>query len=201
MEIQLQELITKIKDEGVLTAKAEAEAVIAKANSEAKAIVERANAQAKEALEAVKKAEATALQRQEEALAQASRDLLLSVRQNLSDLFTVALGAATKEVTTGSLEDLIKAALSTLDKDNGYEITLSGADADKMGAALKAKFASMFKDGLDIKVSAAIDNGFRLAVKDGSAAYDITNEAIVNNLKYFLNPKLAEEFKKVTGTV
>jgi len=201
VEIQLQELITKIKDEGVLTAKTEAEAIIAQANAEAKAIVDKANQQVKEALEEVKKAEEIALQRQQEALAQAGRDLILSIRQKLFNSFDMALTAATKEVTVNSLEELIKVALGSLDKESGYEIDISNADADKMYTALKAKFADMFKGGLDIKASSTIDSGFRLGVKDGSALYDITDEAIVSNLKHFLSPKLAEDFRKATLVV
>jgi V/A-type H+-transporting ATPase subunit E len=199
MEVQLQELIGKIKDEGINAAKAEADRIKAEAEAEAKKIISDAESKSKSAMEAVKKEEAMALERQHEALVQASRDLLLNVSNKITAIFDAALGKGVSDVAEKDLETLIKNVLSSLDSSKGYELVLSEQDAKKFGAALKDKFSQLVKGGVEVKPSRSVNAGFRIGEKDGSVFYDITTEAIVENLGAYLNPKLAEEFKKAAG--
>jgi V/A-type H+-transporting ATPase subunit E len=196
MEVQLQELIDKIKIEGVSVAKTESERIKKEAEIEAKNIIATAELKAKEVLATIKQEEELACSRQNAALIQAGRDLLLNVSNSLVSLFNVALGKALSENLQGNLEGIIKNILSSLDSSKGYEIVLSEADCAKLADALKAKLATGFKNGIEVNASRSVSAGFRIGEKDGAVFYDITNEALVQNLANYLNPKLAEEFKK-----
>ena len=83
MEVQLQELVDKIKKDGVAAADEKAAEIIKAAEEKAKNIIEKAEA---EAQESIKKAEAEALRFQkaaESSIDQAGRNTLISFRQGL----------------------------------------------------------------------------------------------------------------------
>ena len=48
------------------------------------------------------------------------------------------------------------------------------------------------KRDANVKLDSKIGSGFRISVQGDSVSYDITDEAIIDALKIFLNPKVAE---------
>ncbi|MCC7107588.1 MAG: V-type ATP synthase subunit E, partial [Chloroflexi bacterium] len=93
MELQLQELLDRIKREGVEAARAEAEKIVAQAGERAASLVQEAE---REAQGIVARARADAARAEESgkaALVQASRDQLLAFREGVQALLDTLVRA------------------------------------------------------------------------------------------------------------
>jgi V/A-type H+/Na+-transporting ATPase subunit E len=195
MEIQLQELIDKIKKDGIESASTEATKIKSEAEAEAGRIVAAAK---KEAAEIVSHGKTDA-ERFEKAgvaaLDQASRNLVLSFKgeiQSLLDKLTAEAvsSAYSADVIKGILPDLIKNW--TAKNTDSISVLLSEGDLKKLEASLKSQLASALKGGVELKAGKNLDGGFHIAEKDGSAYYDFSVQAVAKLLSAYLNPRLAE---------
>jgi V/A-type H+-transporting ATPase subunit E len=201
METQLQNIIDKIHDEGVKEAENRARKIVESAEKQAREKVDHARAQAEQI---VKEAEEEAAKHKaagEAALKQASRDLLLSVRTELTSLFETvqkeAVGnALTPERMASVIADMVQ-AWSTSGSDQ-FEVLVTEKDRDGLESALRSALAEKLQKGVDVRPVRGIAAGFRIGTKDGSAYYDFTDEALVQLLSAFLNPRLTELMKSAT---
>ena len=198
MDIQLNELIEKIKKEGIESAQAGASRLKADAEAEAKKIIENAKREAESIIANGK----TDAERSEKAgiaaVEQASRNLVLAFRgeiQGLLDkLIAEAVGSSySADVIKGILPDLIKNwAVKNTDS---LSAVLSEGDLKKLDDSFKSRLASTLRGGVDIKAGKNLDGGFHIVEKDGSAFYDFSAEAVAKMLSAYLNPRLAETLK------
>jgi len=198
MDIQLQELIEKIKKEGIESAQAGAAKLKADAEAEAKALIADAKRQAAGIIAQAK----TDAERSEKAgisaVEQASRNLVLAFKGEIQGL----LDKLTAEAVSSSYSaDVIKGILPDLVKNwavkntDSLTVILSEGDIKKLDDAFKSKLASALKGGVEFKAGKNLDGGFRIAEKDGSAFYDFSAEAVAAMLSAHLNPKVAEILK------
>ena len=198
MEIQLQELIDKIKKDGIESASREAVKVKRDAEAEAARIIAAAQ---KEAADIVSKGKTEAEGSEKAgkaALEQASRNLILAFRGQIQDLLVKLVAETVSsfysvDVVKEILPDLIKnwAAKNT----DSLSVLLSEGDLKKLDEAFRAKLVSTLKGGVELKPDKTIGSGFRIAEKDGSAFYDFSSEAVAAMLSAYLSPKLAETLK------
>ena len=72
---------------------------------------------------------------------------------------------------------------------------LSEDDWQKVQSAVMDQMSAELKKGVDIKPSAQLEAGFRIAEKDGSAFFDFTDRGLTEFLMVFLNPRVAELLK------
>jgi V/A-type H+/Na+-transporting ATPase subunit E len=195
MEIQLQELIDKIKKDGIESASADAAKIKSEADAEAGRIIAAAK---KEAAEIVSRGKTDA-ERFEKAgvaaLEQASRNLVLAFKGEIQALLDklsaeTVHSAYSSDVIKGILPDLIKnwAAKNT----DSVTVLLSEGDLKKIEAALKSQLVSALKGGVEIKAGKNLVGGFHIVEKDGSAYYDFSAQAVAKLLSAYLNPRLAE---------
>jgi V/A-type H+-transporting ATPase subunit E len=201
MDVQLQELIDKIKTEGIKSAEQEsarvlreaehkANDIIAKAHDEASAIVAKAN-------EEVKRFEQTA----KDAVAQAGRNTILSLRARITELFDALIAEQTREAFTPKvLEEAIVSLIKAWSKEQvtNLQILLSASDLKKLEKQLKSRLAAELKKGVELKPFPEIKAGFRIAMEDGSAYYNFTDQGIAEILAEYLNPKIAEIVEEAT---
>jgi V/A-type H+-transporting ATPase subunit E len=199
MDIQLQELIEKIKKEGIESAQTEAAKLTAGAEAEAKKIISSAKQEAN-AIIAQGKADA---ERSEKAgiaaLEQASRNLVLAFRGEIQELLNkLAANAAASSYSTDALKEILPDLIKNwaVKNTDSLSVLLSEKDLEKLDGAFKARLASTLKGGVELKVGKNIDSGFRIAEKDGAVFYDFSAEAVANLLSAYLNPQLAETLKQ-----
>jgi len=193
-DVQLKELIDAIQRDGVDKVRLESETLLKQAGEQAGAIVAAAQAQA-DALLAKARQEQERLERSgRESLKQASRDLLLGVRKQLQALFSALL----KEKSRDALQDKeITAAIAAMianwapERQDKIEILLPQKNFDALAKALRGSLAGKIAAGIEIKASAEVASGFRVAEKDGHAFYDFSAASIAESLALFLNPVLA----------
>lgn len=193
MDVQLKELIEKIKSEGVKTAEDQAAEIIRKAEQKAETIVANAESQARTARE---KASADAARFEatgKEALKQAGRDLIISTNKKLEKIFSRLLKNEVDDVLKGSfLESVIMTVVKNWKNDlNDMSVLLPVSELKKLESGLKNKISKEIKGDLEIKPLSGIDSGFRISSKNGSAYFDFTGEGISGLLSELLNPGIA----------
>jgi V/A-type H+-transporting ATPase subunit E len=197
MDIQLHELIEKIKKDGIESASEEAGKLKQQAENEAKRIVEAAK---KEAGEIIAQAKLDAERTERAGIAavgQASRNTVLGFKSKIQEL----LDAVTKKEVSAAFDDnTLKSVLPDLLKgwvSKGEELALilPQGDLSKVEAFLKDKLAVELKKGVELKADRGLESGFKISNKDGSAYYDFSADAVTELLSAYLNPRLAETLK------
>ena len=194
MDVQLKELIDKIKIDGVKSAEENAARIITEAEDQASVIVGKAQVDA-DSLRETAKADAEKTERSgREALRQAGRDLLLTVKSEIEALFGKVLETETgKALNNDLLAEVVTAAVKSLsESDKGsIEVLVPERQLSELEADLVSKLGSEISTGLEIKPFKGLDAGFRISRKDGSAFYDFSEKEIAVMLGRFLNPGLA----------
>jgi len=202
MEIQLNELIEKIKKEGIESARTEAATIRADAEALAEKLINDAKREAETIIAQAEEEAARSQKAGIAALEQASRNLVLAFKgeiQGLLDNLTAEAVASsyTADVIREILPDLIKNWAA----GNADSLTalLSERDLKKLDDAFKTMLASALKGGVEIKAVKKLDAGFHIVEKDGLAFYDFSAESVAAMLSSYINPKLAEILKKSEG--
>jgi V/A-type H+-transporting ATPase subunit E len=202
MDIKLNELIEKIKQDGIAATHAETARIKADAEADAKRIIEEAK---KEAVATVAKAKETIEQDEKAsilALEQASRNLILAFKGEIQSILD---NLTAKAVASSYSADVIKEILPDLIKNwadkktDSLTVLLSEEDLNKLTDASKTMIVSALKEGVEIKTAKKLDRGFHIVEKDGSAFYDFSAESVAAMLSVYLNPKLAEILKRTSG--
>jgi len=199
MEIQLQELIDKIKKDGIESASAEAAKVKRVAEDEAARLITAAK---KEAADIVGKAKADA-DRSEKAgiaaLEQASRNLVLAFKGEIEALLgRIVVQAAASAYNEDTLKSLLPGLLKAWVTGSGtdsLDLLLAENDLDKIKSWAANALSEEMKKGLELKSDRNLGAGFKIAFKDGSAYYDFSAESVAELLSAYLNPYLADILK------
>ena len=183
MELQIQDLVSSIRKDGIDAANAEAEAIISEAKKKAEMIIADAKAEAKNIQETSEKEinilkESAALSAE-----QAKRDAMLAFKNEVQAEFEKILSAKIKNnLSDAALGKLIQAVVADEDVQN-YSVEVA-----EVSDSLKAELAEEIKNGLEIKPTKSVRAGFRLAAKDGSGYFDCSDEEIMPMLMpYFRN--------------
>jgi len=199
MEIQMQELIDKIKKEGIESASEESARIKNEAAEEASRIIAAAQ---KEAADIVDRGKADA-ERSEKAgkaaLEQASRNLLLAFKMEVQSLLDkVCVQAAASAYSEDTLKKVLPELLKAWGAKSGTDsinLLLTEADLGKLKSWATGALDAELKKGLELKSDRNLSAGFKIANKDGSAYYDFSAESVAELLSAYLNPQLAELLK------
>lgn len=194
MDAQLQDIIDKIHQEGVKSAEEKAAQIIKEAKKKAASILVDSRKEAESIISDATAEADRARSSGEAALAQAGRDLVLSVRSEISALFQRLVAEEAGAGLSPERMGEIVAALITK-WGGGAEILVAEKDVKALESALTAKLAKAFKSGVTVRPLKTISAGFRIGRGDGSVHYDFSDESIAEMLSQYLNPKLAEVMK------
>lgn len=195
MDVQLQELIDKIKKDGVASAEEQAAKIIAEAEAKAASIVNDAKSQA-ESIEKEAKASSERFQKaSEDAVKQASRNLLISFRDGINAQLKAIVQDETaktysKDLLAKLIPETVKAWAAKAETSD-LAVLLSKADLDALESGLKGALKDKIAKGMEIKADASLASGFRIGLKDGSAYYDYSAESVADLFAAYLNPKIA----------
>lgn len=196
MSVKLDSLIEKIKADGVDAAKAEADKILSEAKKEAESIVKKAEDKAEDFRKAAE-ADAQAYQKNSEAaIQQAARDTVLVMKEKITNMlenaFVANIDGSLDEAFT---KDLIVKLVETWAKGDEVDVLVNEIDADKLLAEVRKSLSADLKDTVDVKLDKKMSKGFRIGKKGGNLFYDFTDESILESLRLFLNPKIAELLK------
>lgn len=200
MDIQVQDLIEKIKKDGVAAAEKSASEVKAQAQSEAEKIIANAKEEADKIIKAAKDETARMEKASEDAIRQASRNLVLSFRDSITrELSAIVTSESEKAYSSDLLTKLIPETVKAWTANteaSEVSVLLNEKDLKSLESNLKAALKAEISKGLTLKVDSSINSGFRIGVKDGAAFYDFSAEAVAELFSAYLNPRVASIMKE-----
>jgi V/A-type H+-transporting ATPase subunit E len=200
VEIQLQELIDQIKKDGVEAAETQAEAILTAAKAEAEKIISDAKAQAEKLVLDAKAENEKTVKSGEDALRQASRNLLISFRESVTKELKAILGESVSSVySSDALAGIIVNLVEGFKNNAAAEditIVLGSEDLKKIEDTVLSALKEKALSGVTLKANDNFDGGFRIAVNDGGAYYDYSAEAVTDMLSNYLSPKIAALMKE-----
>ena len=200
MEIQLQELIDQIKNDGVAVAEIEAKSIVDAAKAEADRLVADAQAQADKILANAKAENERMVKSSEDAIRQAGRNLLISFRDSVARELKAIVGENINAVySSETLAQLIVNVVECwANRPDAEEISviLNTDDLKALESTLLAALKDRMLKGVILKANDNFDGGFRISVNGGGAYYDYSSEAVVDMLSNYLSPRVAELLKE-----
>jgi V/A-type H+-transporting ATPase subunit E len=195
MDIRLQELLEKIRKDGIEAAESDAAKLLAETEEKRKTLLADAEREAKAIREKAKADAARFEEAGKASLQQASRNLIISFRTEIAAVLAAIVHTDTEKAFSGQvLEAAIPAVLSAW-KEKGVEdmtVLLPPAELAKLENSLRKKLDAELKKGVELKPFSGIKAGFRIVEKDGSAYYDFSADAFAEMLSQYLNTRLAE---------
>lgn len=182
MELQIQDLVTSIRKEGVEAAKAESEKIIAKAKEDANAIIADAKAQAEKTVEDASKEISVLRQSARVSAEQAKRDAMLSLKKEVQETYGQLLKKSVSKAVSDEklLAQLIVAAVE------GQDASKYTAEIAKVSDKLNSELSDLLKKGLVLKPVRDLEAGFRLVSNDGSGYLDCSDEELSSIVAHFM---------------
>ena len=199
MTEDLQQLLDRIRREGVEKAEAEAKAIVEAARKEASEITARAKADADATRRDAEKDAKSFISRAEQQVRQSVRDLNLQVAQDLEKLVIGLLGddvrgaMADRETVSKWIGQAVDAYLKGGEK--GIEVELGGK-AVEWTEAIRAQLRDKAAQGVSVEASRAFPDGFTIRLSGGRVEQCFTAEAVTDALASLLRPQIAGLLKK-----
>lgn len=200
MDIQLQELIDKIKKDGVASAEAQAAEIVKAAEEKAKSIADEAEKKSNDMIKNAKAEIARLEKASEDALSQASRNMLLTFRESLvQELDRLIKDETEKAYSQETLKKLVPETVKAWSRNadaSELSVLLSEKDLKNLEAELKGALKAEIAEGLEIKSDKSVSGGFRIGIQNGAAYYDYSAESVADLFSAYLNPRVASIMKK-----
>ncbi len=203
MAMDLKNLIEKVKKDGIEEAERQKSEILKKAEEEAAQIKNEAEKEKKSILDKAEK-EAEKMQKNaEDAMKQAARDLILSLRDRITVLFDgVVKHKVSEELGSDNLKEIvITLAEKFIESEGGpTEILLNEQQKKDLEESLLSSFQKKLSEGVEIKADKDLKNGFKIGKKGTHSFYDFSDEAVSEAFYRFLNPMIRELLKKESGS-
>jgi len=202
MAEELQHLIERIQREAVDTGEQQAGKIVAQARDKAAAMVKEAEVKAAAILEKAQKDSEQFTQRGQQALAQSSRDLLITVGQGVEKIFQQLVTQSVDQALSGSdlqhiLTRVVEAYLKEGSHGQPLEVLLSKADKSALEGFFRQRFAEALGKGLELNADARLVKGFKVRLREKHIEHDFSRESIAEAVSVFLRPILAETVYKI----
>jgi V/A-type H+-transporting ATPase subunit E len=199
MEVKIDQLIEKLKKEGVEGAQKSADEVLANARKEADDIVANAKKKADQLVaDAGKKAE-TFEGNSKLAIQQAARDGELLLKGRITALFDRVFKQSVAETMDAAFLKELIVKIAARSGEGDLEVELSAADLKALESTLLSGMKREIKQGIDLKASNDLAGGFHIGLKGNDVYYDFSDESIAEILKKALNPRLKEILESSNG--
>jgi len=188
MAQQIQELVASIRKDGIEVAQQEAHAIVEEAKAQAAEILAKAKKEHDGLLSKAEREIATKEQSARASLAQASRDVQISMRDALTaQLDRILVDTVSKALSSKDVVSLIKTVVTLAGTPETKILEMNKTEFEALGESLKASLADELKKGLEIRPVMAVDGGFKLAEKDGTSFFDFTGAETAALLKPYLS--------------
>lgn len=211
----VQQLIDRLRDEGVATGQTEAEKILSEARVKAMETLDQAKAESKKIL-ADARAEAKSMQEDgKAALELACRDVVLKVREACYEEFKTRLNRLVKH----KLEDpklleqmILELAADVRPKNDGKQIRLLlpnthvsedelqkevvNAQPGSLASFVLGLTADILREGLSFSVSNDAHSGIKLQIVEDDVQLELSDETITTVLLEYLVPRYRALLKK-----
>jgi len=196
MNQNLQELTEKIYKEGVGKAETQGKRIIDQAKVEAEEIIQKAEAKAASLIEHAERESSDLRIKNESEMRLASRQALGTLKQQITDLLIhEAFSDPVKEAYSDEafikqiIEKLIDSWMAHFGQEERLSILLPEKDFESLQSFFNNKVDAVLKEGVTIKPSGQIKNGFQLSPESGRFKVSFTTEDFENYFKTFARPR------------
>lgn len=196
MDVQLQELVDRIKKDGVASADAEASRIRQEAQKEAEHILKNAKAEAEKMIQEAQKDADRLESAAVSSIKQSGRNILISFRDSVTaEISTLIKNGVSSALSADTLKELVPSVVKAWASRSSVDdlaVLLSKEDMTKLESSLVSTLKAEISAGLELTSDGSLSSGFRLGMKDGSAYYDFSAEAVASLFSAYLNPRVAQ---------
>lgn len=198
MAEELQSLLEKINQDGIMKAEAEKAKIIADAEKKAADIIAEAEKKAADIIHRAEKENIALSQRTLGTLEQSSRDIMLQIRQELTARLHDAVGessaaALAPEFMAQLIRELALAFAAA--PDSVITVRTAVKDAEALDRALQAALADSFSKAPKVFPGKEIAAGMEVSFDGGKCFYDFTLDAVSDLLDAYIGDKLKTIFQ------
>ncbi|MFA5118719.1 MAG: V-type ATP synthase subunit E family protein [Candidatus Omnitrophota bacterium] len=200
MAEQIKDLIEKINQEGIRAAEENAREIKKEAVEKAAVIIEKASVEAHGIVLAAKE-EGALLQKNTLALLQqASRDMLLGLKKEISSMLDALIVSNIRQAL--SPEELANILASLIKEASGKEkaqviVSLKKEDCAALEKYFIGKLKDQLKAGITCKPSEDVLGGFVISYDGGRSHFDFTDKALAEYIGAYLKPALKSVMKDI----
>jgi len=200
MSQQVQDLIDKIKTEGVAAADQKAKEIEDNARGDAQKVIADAQAQAKHIVSDAQAQAQKIHTSTQMALKQSARDTLLALRKEIEGVLSKVISkqvndSLSAEHLAGIIGEAVKKSVETKLADNNIEVLLSAKDLTKLKEGFIAKLQKAVKQPIEFKSSDGIARGFAISFDEGKSCFDFSDASLAEYLSFYLNEQVAALLK------
>ncbi len=193
MAEEIRDLIEKINQEGIKAAEEKAQKIEAAAKQNADSILTQARLEAEEMIAAEK----DKIHREDEKgkilLAQAGRDLLLSLRKEINAMLgRIVVSDIQQALTPEALFKILVEVVKNDSAGKGSDITvlLNKNDLEILEKNFLHKLGEETKKKIILRPAEEISGGFTISFDSGKSCYEFTDKALAEYIGTYLKPKL-----------
>ena len=200
MSQHVQELIDKIKTEGVQAADQRAKEIEDNAQTDAQRIIADAQVQAKRIIADAQAQAQRTHESTEMALKQLARDILLALKKEIEGVLQKVISMKVKDSLSPErlseiIGEVIRGSVKANLADNDIEVILSAGDIEKLKDGFIAKLQKEIKQPITFKSSDGISSGFTISFDEGKSCFDFSDESLIEYLSSYLNTQVASLLK------
>jgi V/A-type H+-transporting ATPase subunit E len=193
MPEEIRDLIEKINQEGIKAAEEKAQNIESLAKQKADDILSQARLEAEKIITAAEdkvRREDTA---EKALLAQAGRDLLLSLRKEINAMLNrIVVSDIQQALTPERLSGLLSEIVRNYEGVENSDITvfLKKEDLEILEKTFFQKLREETNKKIVLKPTEEISGGFTISFDSGKSCYDFTDRALAEYIGMYLKPKL-----------
>jgi V/A-type H+-transporting ATPase subunit E len=205
----VQELINKLRDDGVKAGEEEAERRVKKAKDQANMIISEAKAEAERLVHEAKVASAAEQERANEAIKVAFRNTRLELQSGLEKAFEnhvkrlVSKEVRDEEFLRRLLLSIVGSAAAEIPQDQPFEVTLpekifeTDPEATDVPEEWKERIrnfvrrgtSEILRDGVELVPSTSLRGGIQLRLKEEDVIFDFSEQALSDVIVKHLLPR------------
>lgn len=194
MENKLQELTSRLYNEGIEKARKEAAEILEKARKEAENIIQEAKQEAESILEQARK-EADDLRKNVSGeIKMSARQALSAVKQKVTDMIIAQLASGpVKEAFSDRsfIKNIIETVIKNWNPQSDFVdlVLILPEEEKKLRDYFESRTHELLKGGLTIEFDNKIGRGFRIGPGDRTYVLSFTEEDFENFFKEYLRPR------------
>jgi len=202
MAEEIRDLIEKINQEGIKAAEEKAQNIEAAAKQRADDILAQARLEAGEMIAVAKDRIHREDEKGKTLLAQAGRDLLLSLRKEINAILgRIVVSDIHQVLTPEALFKLLSEVVRNYKAGESSDITvfLNKEDLEHLEKNFLNKLREETKKKIILRPAEEISGGFTISFDSGKSCYDFTDKALAEYIGTYLKPKLNKILQEAIG--
>ena len=199
MAEEIRDLIEKINQEGIRAAEEKAQNIEAAAKQRADDILAQARREAEEMIAAAQDRIHREDEKGKTLLAQAGRDLLLSLRKEMNAMLgRIMVSDIQQALTPEALFNLVSDVVRNYSAGESSDITvfLKEEDVQVLEKNFLNKLREETKKKIMLRPAEEISGGFTISFDNGKSCFDFTDKALAEYIGTYVKPKLHQILKE-----